>query len=201
MFVVLSVALISLPKNLNAENLMSLTKKVEMINDIAENMQKDFDEMTSNFHKLEVSNLMLKLQIHEIKDNFQEIINQRIKRLARTTSRQYKDLRKKMLILQNDQKSIINNQIKQLSKSESNKNENCFEEIASKFEDVNKKLMSVANTMNLEKSSFQNEMQAIILKTIFFFEYFVNINSISKVTSMALLKDLNKYFDVLLICF
>lgn len=25
--------------------------------------------------------------------------------------------------------------------------------------------MSVANTMNLEKSSFQNEMQAIILKT------------------------------------
>lgn len=71
MFVVLSVALISLPKNLNAENLMSLTKKVEMINDIAENMQKDFDEMTSNFHKLEVSNLMLKLQIHEIKDNFQ----------------------------------------------------------------------------------------------------------------------------------
>jgi len=165
MFVVFSVAFISLPENSNAETLMSSKKKVEMINDMAEKMQKDFDEMKSNFHKLEISNLMLKLQIHEIKDNFQEIINQRIKRLTRTTSRQYKDLRKRMVSLQNDQNSIINSQVKQLSKSESNKNESYFEEMASKVKDVNKKLASVANTMNLEKSSFQNDMQAIMLKT------------------------------------
>lgn len=37
--------------------------------------------------------------------------------------------------------------------------------MASKVKDVNKKLASVANTMNLEKSSFQNDMQAIMLKT------------------------------------
>lgn len=71
MFVVFSVAFISLPENSNAETLMSSKKKVERINDMAEKMQKDFDEMKSNFHKLEISNLMLKLQIHEIKDNFQ----------------------------------------------------------------------------------------------------------------------------------
>lgn len=54
----------------DAKNVLVDEEKIESFNDVLKQVQDELKEIKAKLHPLEVSNLMLKLQIHEVKDDF-----------------------------------------------------------------------------------------------------------------------------------